>query len=127
MARPDARSESIITSLRFQRSTSAPAIGLSSIVGPKENSPTSASVVACPVSCHAQMVMAKAVMPEPSSDANCPAHTRVNPAMPAGRVRITAASIRPRRGPARGCGRRPRAWPGPGARRRRRRVVRLSP
>ena len=90
--------------LSIARSTSAPAIGLSSIVGAKENRPTNASVVACPVPCHAQVVMAKAVMPEPSSDAICPTHTRANPAMPPGRVRVTAASIRPRRDPPAGAG-----------------------
>ena len=44
--KPAARSLSIITSFRSQRSTSAPAMGLSSTVGPKEKKATSAKAVA---------------------------------------------------------------------------------
>jgi hypothetical protein len=63
--RPAARSLSIKTSLRFARSTIAPAIGLNSTAGAKEKKPTRASVVTSPVNCHAKIVMAKRVMPVP--------------------------------------------------------------
>ncbi len=73
---------SIITSLRFQRSTSAPATGLSRTVGPKVKKPTSASAVAWPVSCHAQMVSAKPDMAVPKRENTCPAHTTIKARMP---------------------------------------------
>ncbi len=62
-------SESSITYLRFQRSTSTPANGDTTSVGTRLKKPTSASVVACPVSCHAQIVRPKVTMLEPRYDA----------------------------------------------------------
>ena len=46
VAKPAPRSESAITNLRLQRSTSAPATGLSSTDGPNVKKPTNANVVA---------------------------------------------------------------------------------
>ncbi len=46
VANPAPRSESAMTSLRFQRSTNAPATGLSNTEGPKVKKPTKANVVA---------------------------------------------------------------------------------
>jgi len=68
--KPAARSLRIMTSLRFHRSTRAPAIGLRSTVGANEKKPTSASAVACPVISHAQIVSANRLMPEPTSEMN---------------------------------------------------------
>ncbi len=66
----EARSLSIMVSFRFHRSTNAPAMGLTSIVGAKEKKPTNASAVASPVISHAQMVNAKLDMVLPSSENN---------------------------------------------------------
>src|SRR3990172_6862962 len=82
---PAAKSLIIITSLRFHRSTNAPAIGASKTDGAKVNVPTRASAVAEPVICQAQIVSANWVMAVPTNEITCPNHTTVKAAMPVGR------------------------------------------
>jgi len=90
---PAARSLIIMTSFLFQRSTSAPAIGLNSTVGPKLKKPIKASAVAWPVICQAQMVRANPLMAEPISEMTCPNQTIVKPTKPFGRsIGMTAFS-----------------------------------
>ncbi len=81
---PAPRSLSIITSLRFQRSTSAPATGPNTSTGAKLKNATSASAVAEPVSWYAQIVRANCVIAVPSSEATCPAQTIINARIPVG-------------------------------------------
>lgn len=85
MARPVARSLTIMTRFRLTRSTIAPAIGLNMMAGANENNATRARAVASPVSCHTQIVSAKRVIPEPVIEISCPNHTTENPNIPAGR------------------------------------------
>ena len=79
---PAARSLSIITSFRFQRSTNAPATGYTRMLGNTNASPVNARAVAVPVSSHAQIVRAKLVMADPSIDVNWPSQMMVKPFMP---------------------------------------------
>jgi len=81
-----ARSLSIITNLRFQRSTNAPAKGVTSSAGAKVKNPTRARAVACWVICQAHIVSAKPVIAVPCSEITWPIQMIVNPSMPVGRV-----------------------------------------
>src|SRR5215217_6299970 len=81
---PAPKSLSIMTSLRFQRSTSAPAMGLKRIAGPKLKNATSANAVAEPVISYAQIVSAKVVIDEPSIEMTCPNQTIRKARIPVG-------------------------------------------
>ncbi len=82
----EARSLSIITNLRFQRSTNAPAKGVTISAGTKVKNPTKARAVACWVISQAQIVSAKPVIAVPCSDTTWPIQMMVKPSMPVGRV-----------------------------------------
>ncbi len=71
-----------MTSLRFQRSTRAPAIGLNKIWGVKLKKATSARAVAWPVIWKAQIVRAKPVMDVPISESTWPIQMMVKLRMP---------------------------------------------
>ncbi|UCD97044.1 MAG: hypothetical protein JSV35_03050, partial [Candidatus Bathyarchaeota archaeon] len=87
-----AKSLNIITSFRFQRSTSAPASGLTNIVGAKAKNPTNANIVACPVASHAQRVSANPVIALPRRETSCPDQITVNANIPVGRCTPDADS-----------------------------------
>ena len=90
---PAARSLSIITSFLFQRSTNAPATGVTRILGNTNANPANARAVAVPVFSQAQIVRAKLVIAEPNIDVNCPSHMTVNPLMPDSVVVFCSISV----------------------------------
>ena len=104
VVRPWARSLRIIVSLRFHRSTRAPAIGLNKTVGAKYARDAIASVVACPVIKNAQITRENPVIPLPRREKTWPTRTNENVRISLGPVRpeVVGGFTRPRppRGPA---------------------------
>ena len=66
------KSESIITNLRFQRSTTVPAKGLKITDGMLDATPTKTNAVVVPMSSYAQSIMANLVMRVAKMETNCP-------------------------------------------------------
>ncbi len=75
------RSLTIIMSLRLYRSTMAPAMGETRRNGTMKQADTMPSAVALPVFWYTQIVRAKLLMFDASTDTSCPIQTMVNPAM----------------------------------------------
>ena len=84
-----------MSSLRFARSTIAPASGLTRMTGAKAHTPTSASAVAWPVFCHAQIVIANCVIPVPRSDRSWPDQIAVNVPIPFHCSRFMSSPVSP--------------------------------
>jgi len=80
----DAMSLNSITSLRFQRSTRVPAMGVNKTVGRNAKKLMVESAVICPVFCQAQMVNANQVIALPRSETTCPSQRTVKARMPVG-------------------------------------------
>lgn len=93
VASPAARSLSIIASLRFQRSTSAPAIGVIAIRGKRPRKTTKTRTVACLVASQAQIDKPNCDIPLPSTEASWPNQTTVKPAIPERRDQDTSTSL----------------------------------
>ena len=77
-----ARSLSSMTSLRFHRSTKAPAIGLNKTEGRNAKKLMVASAEAFPVTSQAQIVKANQVIALPMSESICPSQTMVKERIP---------------------------------------------